>query len=129
MKQKKLYNYKRALTVPFMIQKLWRGFTLENPLELTKVAVFGLSVLSLFTVFRPLLWLFSFIPGLNIAAYILIPIGMVMLWDRLEPDGLKIHEYVIDYIFFLINYKWSRKMICQNETIKQKNEKVVFEKI
>lgn len=129
MKQKKLYNYKRALTVPFMVQKLWRGFTLENPLELTKVAVFGLSLLSLFTIFRPIVWLFGFIPGLNIAAYILIPIGFVMLYDRLEPDGLKIHEYVIDYLFFLLSYKGSGKVICQSQTFKQKNELVVFEKI
>lgn len=129
MKQKKLYNYKRALTVPFMIQKLWRGFTLENPLELNKVAVFGLSILSLFTIFRPLIWFLNFIPGLSIAAYILIPIGVVMLYDRLEPDGLKIHEYVIDYLFFLLSYKGSGKVICQNETFKQKNELVVFEKI
>ncbi|MBL1226503.1 TcpE family conjugal transfer membrane protein [Enterococcus sp. BWR-S5] len=129
MKQKKLYNYKRALTVPFMVQKLWRGFTLENPLELTKVAVFGLSLISLFTIFRPVVWLLGFIPGLNLAAYILIPIGVVMLYDRLEPDGLKIHEYVIDYLFFLLSYKGSGKVICQSQTFKQKNELVVFEKI
>lgn len=129
MKQKNLYNYKKALTVPFMIQKLWRGFTLENPLELTKIAVFGLSIVSLFTIFKPLIWLFSFIPGFSIAAYILIPIWVVMLYDRLEPDGLKIHEYVIDYLFFLISYKVLKKMICQNQTFKQKNELIVFEKI
>lgn len=127
--QRKLYNYKRALTVPFMVQKLWRGFTLENPLELTKVAVYGLSVISLFTIFKPLIWLFSFIPGLSIAAYILIPVGVVMLYDRLEPDGLKIHEYVIDYVFYLINYKWSRKVICQDKKFKHKSELVAFERM
>lgn len=131
MKKKKLFNYKKALTVPFMIQKLWRGFTLENPLELTKVVVFGGTLIALFTVLRPLMLLLGVLKGLDIAAYILLPVGMVMLWDKLEPDGLKIPQYVIDFLFYLITYKIGRKVINQNQTFTDLKEKelIVFEKI
>lgn len=129
MKTKKLFNYKKALTVPFMIQKLWRGFTLENPIELTKVLVYGLTLLLLFTVFRPVMAVLGIIKGLDIATYILLPIGLVMLWDKVEPDGLKIPQYLTDFLFYLLTYKVGKKVINQNETLKVSKELVVFEKI
>ncbi|MBL1228944.1 hypothetical protein IW492_06825 [Enterococcus sp. BWB1-3] len=129
MKTKELYNYKKALTVPFMIQKLWRGFTLENPVELTKIMVFGVTLLLLLTVFRPVMWLFSLIKGLSFAAYILIPIGAVFLWGKIEPDGLKISVYMIDALFYFIDFKLGKKVINQNEAVKELKELIVFEKI
>ena len=129
MKEKRIYNYNKALTIPFMIQKLWRGFTLENPLELNKVLVFGIAVLLLLTVFRPVMWLFSFIKGLDFAVYILIPVGSVMLWDKIKPDGLKISVYIMDFLAYFINFKLGKKIICQNESHKDFKELVVFEKL
>lgn len=129
MREKKLYNYKKALVLPLMIQKLWRGFSLENPIELTKIVVFGGTLLLLFTVFRPLMWVLGMVKGLRFAGYILIPIGVVMLWGRVEPDGLKIPIYVIDYLFYFLHFKIGYKIINQNETIRAIEELVVFEKI
>ncbi|MGL4695252.1 TcpE family conjugal transfer membrane protein [Enterococcus larvae] len=129
MWEKKLYNYKKALLLPFMIQKLWRGFTLENPVELTKILVFGGVLLLLLTVFRPIMWLLGMIPGLKFAGYLLIPTGAVLLWEQVEPDGLKIPIYAADYLFYMINFKIGNKVICQNETISQVEGLVVFEKI
>ena len=129
MRKKQLYNYKKALLLPFMIQKLWRGFTLENPVELTKILVFGGTLLLLFTVFRPVMWLLGLIKGLSFAGYILIPMGVVMLWEQVEPDGLKIPVYVIDYFFYMIHFKIRNRVINQNETIRSIEELVVFEKL
>ncbi|WYJ90251.1 hypothetical protein A5888_002007 [Enterococcus sp. 9E7_DIV0242] len=129
MQKKGLYNYKKALLLPFMIQKLWRGFTLENPIELTKIIVFGGTLVLLFTVFRPLMWLLGLVKGLSFAGYLLIPIGAVMLWEQVEPDGLKIPVYVIDYLFYMINFKIRKRVINQNETVRNVEELVVFEKI
>lgn len=129
MRKKQLYNYKKALLLPFMIQKLWRGFTLENPIELTKILVFGGTLLLLFTVFRPVMWLLGLVKGLSFAGYLLIPMGVVMLWEQVEPDGLKIPIYVVDYFFYMIHFKIRSRVINQNETIKSIEELVVFEKL
>ena len=129
MENKELYNYKKALSVPFMIQKLWRGFTLENPIELTKVIVFGGTLLLLVTVLRPVMWLLGLVKGLSFAGYVLIPIGAVLLWGKIEPDGLKISVYLIDALFYLIEFKLGKKVINQNEAVKDLKELVVFEKI
>lgn len=129
MRKKQLYNYKKALLLPFMIQKLWRGFTLENPVELTKILVFGGTLLLLFTVFRPIMWLLGLVKGLSFAGYILIPMGVVMLWEQVEPDGLKIPVYVVDYFFYMIHFKIRNRVINQNETIRSIEELVVFEKL
>ena len=96
MASRNVYNYKKALTVPFMVQKLWRGVTLENPVELSKIIVFGTTVFLFMTVLRHLMWFFSLMKGVKVAAYVLIPIGTVMLWDKIEPDGMKISAYIFD---------------------------------
>lgn len=129
MRNKQLYNYKKALVLPFMIQKLWRGFTLENPIELTKILVFGGTLFLLFTVFRPMMWLFGMVKGLKFASYLLIPTGAVMLWEQVEPDGLKIPIYVIDYLFYMVHFKIRNKVINQNQTVKIIDELVVFDKV
>ena len=59
MKSKRLYNYKKALNVPFMVQRLWKNFTLTKPIPVTMFATFGLAVLAMFTILRPVFTFFE----------------------------------------------------------------------
>ena len=128
MKSKKLYNYRESLSVPYMVQKLWRGFTLNNPIEVTKFAVFGIAIIAMFTILEPVMALFDIIPGLKLAMMILFPAGIVILYDKVEPDGLKIHEYVIDAVSYFFKYRIGKRAIYQDEVIEVEiNEKIEFE--
>lgn len=129
MKAKKLFNFKRALNSPYMIQKLYKGFTLENPIKVEKFVVFFGTWLFLLTFGKPLMFILSLIPGLAWAGYLLIPIGVTLMWDRVEPDGLKITDYVLDMIVYLCTFVLGKKKIANQEIIKNDFEVVVFEKI
>lgn len=124
MQPKKLYNYKKALNMPYMVQKIWKDISLENPLEVMKIVVFFGTFLSLFTIFKPVMNLLGFIPGLNIALYILLPIVAVMVYTNVEPDGLKIPQYISGVVTYYLTYRLGRKKISQDVLINDKLEKI-----
>lgn len=130
MKRKNLYNYKKALNVPYMVQKLTKKFSLENPIKVTKIAVFALTLLSLFTIFKPLMIMLRVIPGLDLACYALIPISVTMMYDSVEPDGLKIYHYLWDSASYILQYKLIPKRIYQDKKYRAEvDEKIQFEKM
>lgn len=130
MKRKNLYNYKKALNVPYMVQKLTKKFSLENPIKVTKIAVFALTLLSLFTIFKPLMIMLRVIPGLDLACYALIPISVTMMYDSVEPDGLKIYHYLWDSASYILQYKLIPKRIYQDNKYRAEvDEKIQFEKM
>lgn len=130
MKRKNLYNYKKALNVPYMVQKLTKKFSLENPIKVTKIAVFALTMLSLFTIFKPLMIMLGVIPGLDLACYALIPISVTMMYDSVEPDGLKIYHYLWDSASYIFQYKLIPKRIYQGKKYRAEvDEKIQFEKM
>ncbi|WP_066026339.1 conjugal transfer protein [Enterococcus mundtii] len=130
MKRKNLYNYKKALNVPYMVQKLTKKFSLENPIKVTKIAVFALTLLSLFTIFKPLMIMLRVIPGLDLACYALIPISVTMMYDSVEPDGLKIYHYLWDSVSYILQYKLIPKRIYQDNKYRAEvDEKIQFEKM
>lgn len=124
MQPKKLYNYKKALNMPYMVQKIWKDISLENPLEVMKIVVFFGTFLSLFTIFKPVMNLLGFIPGLNIALYILLPIVAVMVYTNVEPDGLKIPQYISGVVTYYLTFRLGRKKISQDVLINDKLEKI-----
>ncbi|MEI1233473.1 TcpE family conjugal transfer membrane protein [Enterococcus mundtii] len=130
MKRKNLYNYKKALNVPYMVQKLTKKFSLENPIKVTKIAVFALTLLSLFTIFKPLMIMLRVIPGLDLACYALIPISVTMMYDSVEPDGLKIYHYLWDSVSYILQYRLIPKRIYQDKKYRAEvDEKIQFEKM
>lgn len=130
MKHKPLYNYKDALNVPYMVQKIWKGFSLENPIEVTKFAVFGISIILMLTILKPVFALFNVIPGLKLAMQLSFPVVATLSYDKVEPDGLKIHEYGIDSIVYFFQFRLRKKSIYQDQLVDvEDDEKIVFDQI
>lgn len=127
MKNKGLYNYKRALTIPFMVQKLTKKFTLHKAIPITWFVTMGLSILAMFTILRPVFAIFDVITGLKLAVQIVFPFIVTHLYHTLEPDGLKIHEYVIDLFIYLYSIRLGNKKIYQGELVEVNDtEKIEF---
>lgn len=126
---KRVFNYKKALNAPYLIQKLWKGFSLENPIKAEKLVVIFGTFVFLLTFGRPLMNFLGMIKGVDWAAYVLIPLGVMLAWDKANPDELKITQYVLDMVVYLVTYYFGKKKICNDEIITNKFDVVVFEKI
>ena len=125
MKSKRLYNYKDSLTVPFMVQKLFRGFSLNSPIEISWFAVVGLSILAEFTLLSPVFTFLDVIPGLKLASMFLFPFGMSYLYHNVQPDGLKVHEYVIDFFLYFFGFRLNQFSIYQDDKVEIIKERKV----
>ena len=53
---------------------------------------------------------------------------MVELFNRVEPDGKKVHLFLLDYIRFVCVYQIGKKVIQQTNLITIRKTKMIYKK-
>lgn len=117
-KVKLVFDYREPFQAPYMVRELTKKLKLRNAVSGQTIFVAGISfVITAFVLFS--------IIGFNhwtLGLSVLIPFGLVELFNRVEPDGKKVHRFIIDYLSYLSLFVLPKKAIHQGrkvEIIKQ----------
>lgn len=121
---KQVFDYKEPFQAPYMVREITKKLRLRNAISGQTIFVFGFTALLCLVLFYPFLGFNQFYMMLSIA----IPYGMVELFNRVEPDGKKVHVFLLDYLRFVMIYQIGKKVIQQTDLIKIRETKMIYKK-
>lgn len=123
-KEKQVFDYKEPFQAPYMVREITKKLRLKNAVSGQTIFVFGFTALLCLILFYPFLGFNQLYVMLSIA----IPYGMVELFNRVEPDGKKVHLFLLDYIRFVWVYQIGKKAIQQTNLITIRKTKMIYKK-
>lgn len=121
------YNYSVAFKEPYRIQDLGNLGRLPAPIAVVNIGSFILVLSLMWGFFRNFIQsVAETLPFFPALCYIGLPAASVLLLNKVQPDGKKIHYYVFDLIVYTVMVQW-RDVVFFNGKILRKSE--VNEKI
>jgi len=123
------YDYSEGLNAPFWIQEIRtpRGkliWTFTSPMELSYFLILALTALLIIRLF-PLL---AFLGSMRIVALILVPIKVAKLYVSYEPDGKKMHLFLIDFLVYVFSFIFNKKGLYKGKRVETSPRTIVFGK-
>lgn len=101
------YNYSVAFKEPYRIQDLGNLGRLPAPIAVVNIASFILVLSLMWGFFRNFVQsVAETLPFFPALCYIGLPAASVLLLNKVQPDGKKIHYYVFDLIVYVVTIQW-----------------------
>lgn len=101
------YNYSAAFKEPYRIQDLGNLGRLPAPIAVVNIVSFLFVLGLMWGVFRePIQRGSEILPFLPALSYIGFPVASVLLLNKVQPDGKKLHNYIFDLIVYVITIQW-----------------------
>lgn len=101
------YNYSVAFKEPYRIQDLGNLGRLPAPIALVNIGSFILVLGLMWGFFRNFIQsVAETLPFFPALCYIGLPVASVLLLNKVQPDGKKIHYYIFDLMIYLITVQW-----------------------
>lgn len=117
-----VFDYKEPFQAPYMVREITRRFRLNNPIAAQSLFVGGFTALF---VGGGMGALFGF-GKLTIFSTGLLTFGMVELFNRIEPDGKKVHWFIRDLVKYMYIYQWKKVVLHQGQCIKLTKKPMVY---
>ena len=97
------YNYSAAFKEPYRIQDLGNLGRLPAPIAVVNIGSFLFVLGLMWGVFRePIQRGSEILPFLPALCYIGFPVASVLLLNKVQPDGKKLHYYIFDLIIYVV---------------------------
>ncbi|MDT2467685.1 TcpE family conjugal transfer membrane protein [Enterococcus avium] len=101
------YNYSAAFKEPYRIQDLGNLGRLPAPIAVVNIGSFILVLALMLGFFRNFIQsVAETLPFFPALCYIGFPVASVLLLNKVQPDGKKIHYYVFDFILYTVSIQW-----------------------
>lgn len=101
------YNYSVAFKEPYRIQDLGNLGRLPAPIAVVNIGSFILVLALMWGLFRNFIQsVAETLPFFPALCYIGLPVASVLLLNKVQPDGKKIHYYVFDLVVYVAAIKW-----------------------
>ncbi|MGL9814005.1 TcpE family conjugal transfer membrane protein [Enterococcus sp. DIV0098] len=101
------YNYSVAFKEPYRIQDLGNLGRLPAPIAVVNIGSFILVLALMWGFFRNFIQsVAETLPFFPALCYIGLPVAGVLLLNKVQPDGKKIHYYVFDLIAYTVTVQW-----------------------
>ncbi|EOE6377803.1 TcpE family conjugal transfer membrane protein [Enterococcus hirae] len=123
-KEKQVFDYKEPFQAPYMVREITKKLRLRNAISGQTIFVFGFTALLCVLILYPLLGFTQFF----VILCLIIPYSMVELFNRVEPDGKKVHSFLLEYIRFVCIYQIGKKTIQQTNLITIRKTKMIYKK-
>lgn len=124
LKTKLVFDYREPFQSPYMVKELTKKLRLRNAVSGQTIFVAGISfVLTAGALFSTI--------GFNhwtLALSALVPFGLVELFHRIEPDGKKVHLFIVDYLAYLWQFVLPKRVVYQGEKRVIIKEKIFYER-
>ncbi|MBC1284866.1 hypothetical protein HB818_03690 [Listeria booriae] len=126
---KETFNYKEVFNHPIMIHQLTDKFVLPFGVSLARIVTFTVIFL-IMLIFRDFFTAIgSFMAGLTILLYGVIPYFVSGWLLKLDVNGKKLHLFMWDLMRFVIAHKIQKKVYANDEPVKYLDKKQIrFEK-
>ncbi|MDT2555485.1 TcpE family conjugal transfer membrane protein [Enterococcus raffinosus] len=101
------YNYSVAFKEPYRIQDLGNLGRLPAPIAVVNIGSFILVLGLMWGFFRDFIQrIAEILPFFPALCYIGLPVASVLLLNKVQPDGKKIHYYLFDFILYTVLIQW-----------------------
>lgn len=119
---KQCFNYKKIFDDPIRVRKFGK-LSLPMAVPVNRIILSVVILLFIFTFFKHLItWINSILPGIKFVLYLGLPYYISGIIVHLNPDGQKLHWYLIDisqYYFFI---RLPNKIFFKDEMIEKLTE-------
>lgn len=128
-----IYDYKRGVNAPYWIQEIKtqkgkRIWYFATPMQVSFFVVFALVLVLMLTYLSPLLLpLNKMTHSISLYLYWFIPYKLAKLYTEYEPQGKKMHVFLLDWLRYCWEYRLNNKAIYQGERV-ETQEEMVYEK-
>ncbi|MDO7799006.1 TcpE family conjugal transfer membrane protein [Enterococcus avium] len=124
------YNYSAAFKEPYRIQDLGNLGRLPAPIAVVNIGSFLFVLGLMWGVFHePIQRGAEIQPFLPALCYIGFPVASVLLLNKVQPDGKKIHYYIFDLIIYVVTVQWRNIVYFNGKAYKisEKDNEVRFD--
>lgn len=129
----KHYDYSAGLQAPFWLQEIrspkgqliWHFST---PYELSFFVVFFFSMIILIGISSQVNAVLSIPTAFLILFNVLVPYRLARFYCEFEPDGKRMHLFLVDTITYFFHFILDKRMIYQGERAEGFREIIDFEK-
>lgn len=122
------YNYSVAFKEPYRIQDLGNLGRLPAPIAVVNIGSFLFVLGLIWGVFRESIQRGSeILPFLPALCYIGIPVASVLLLNKVQPDGKKLHYYLFDLIVYVITIQWQDIVFFNGKAYKKKESDEIID--
>lgn len=125
------YNYSVAFKEPYRIQDLGNLGRLPAPIPVVNIGSFILVLALMWGLFRNFIQsVAETLPFFPALCYIGLPVASVLLLNKVQPDGKKIHYYFFDFVVYMVVFHWRDTYFFSGKTFRQShlNEEIRFKK-
>lgn len=133
MEEEQLFDYSRGINAPYWIQEIKspkgkRIWYFSTPMQVSFFVVFFLVLIVMFQFLSPLLsWLASHTHSISSLLYAVVPYKIAKYYTETEPEGKKMHIFIMDWLKYWFEFSLDRRAIYQGERVETETE-FVFEK-
>ncbi|MFR3685551.1 MAG: TcpE family conjugal transfer membrane protein, partial [Enterococcus sp.] len=124
LKVKLVFDYREPFQAPYMVRELTKKLKLRNAVSGQTIFVAGVSfVMTAFILFSTV--------GFNhwtLGLSVLIPFGLVELFNRIEPDGKKVHLFIVDYLSYLLAFVIPKKSVYQGKKVEIVKKRISYDR-
>lgn len=125
------YNYSVAFKEPYRIQDLGNLGRLPAPIAVVNIGSFLLVLGLMWGFFRNFIQsVAETLPFFPALCYIGLPVASVLLLNKVQPDGKKIHYYFFDFVVYMVVIHWRDIYFFSGKEFRQSgiNEVIRFKK-
>ena len=133
MDEEKFFDYAKGVKAPYWIQEIRtpKGkliWYFSTPVQLSFFVVFALVLVLMFLTLSDVIsFLSKYTHSIPMLLYFFVPHRLAKFYVEYEPQGKKMHEYIWDYLVYLVEFVFDNRSISQGERVEE-IEEIVFEK-
>ncbi|MDW7798761.1 conjugal transfer protein [Streptococcus canis] len=133
MDKEHLYDYARGINAPYWIQEIKtnkgkRLWYFATPMQLSFFVVFALVLIFMLTALSSVLVpLGKWTHSISWYLYWYVPYKLAKRYTEYEPQGKKMHIFLLDYIRYVIDFRLNQKAIYHEDRVTSYDD-LVFEK-
>lgn len=131
--EEEIFDYSRGIDAPYWIQEIkspkgGRIFYFSSPKQVSFFVVFFLVLVwMLYFLNGAISWLSRYTLSTAMLLYFVVPFKLAKFYAEGEPQGKKIHVFLIDCFVYFMEFQLDKRSIYQGERLETEKE-FVFEK-
>lgn len=122
---KEVFDYKEPFQAPYMVRELTKKLRLKNAVSAQTLFVGGFTALFVGVI----MYHFFGAGQVTVISTGLVTFGMVELFNRIEPDGKKVHVYLKDLVLYVYNYQIKKQVLQHGRYLQLTKKETVYERV